>query len=75
MERDRGIYRQDGFNGIVDYYVHDHDRQLIVHTEVVKYLATDLAEDALMHWLNAVDPVSPEGTKDPIRYLEIRKAG
>jgi hypothetical protein len=63
MEYPRGIYKEETFNGIVEYRVYDHNKCLISQARIVAYLATPETDEAFEAWLDMLDP---EGKAEPV---------
>jgi hypothetical protein len=61
MGCERGIYRQDCFNGVVQYLMYDSNCCLRAKAEVLLADADAETEDAMAAWLDLRDPVVPEG--------------
>jgi hypothetical protein len=53
---DRGVYREDCFNGMVEYQIFDSNKCMIVRVEIVSGYAGKEAEDAMSNWLDKMDP-------------------
>lgn len=54
------MYRQDCFNGIVEYQIYDSNSVLICRAELPKGYASPLLEERMSTWLDIVDPVEPK---------------
>ncbi len=50
------MYRQDCFNGMVEYQIFDSNKCLIVRVEIVAGYAGAAAEEAMTGWLDLMDP-------------------
>jgi hypothetical protein len=57
----RGIYRNDCFNGLTEYHVYDSNKCLLARVEILAGFAGKDVEERMNDWLDAIDPVSPEG--------------
>lgn len=57
---ERGIYREELFNGVVEYTVYDSNGVLICKAELIKGYATTMLEQRMSDWLDLVDPIEPE---------------
>lgn len=53
---ERGVYRQDCFNGIVEYSIYDSNKCLIVRAEMVCGVAGKECEELMQVWLDQIDP-------------------
>jgi hypothetical protein len=65
MSCERGVYREDCFNGIVEYQIFDSNKVLISRVEILAGYAGKIVEDRIADWLDVVDPVEPTGFTSP----------
>jgi hypothetical protein len=62
---ERGVYRHQGIQGVVDFYVYHSSGALICKSQVAEKYADEAAECGICAWLDAVDPIPTEGVTAP----------
>lgn len=63
--QERGVYRSECFNGVVEYHVYDSNHLLVCRIELLAGYANGFAEDRMATWLDAVDPPKGDGLTAP----------
>jgi hypothetical protein len=61
MGQERGVYRNDCFNGLVEYHIYDSNQRMISRVEILSGYAGNDVEERMNDWLDSIDPLSPLG--------------
>ena len=62
---ERGVYREQGLLGVVDFYIYDSNGLLICKAQMTAGYACELTEARLAGWLDLKDPIEPRGVTAP----------